>query len=142
MKFSSHLKAGLAISAIAGAGSYLFFGDTLSAAYAAALTLTGSLFPDLDTNSIPSRWAARIGLLITFICLYTKTYLPAVVAGGLFFAVKSGKHRGFTHSYALPLIAIIVGISSGNFLFCAFGIGLIVHFFLDGLSLLVAENWF
>lgn len=141
MNFSSHAKAGLIVSGLAAGANFLFFGGAQQTVFAAALCFVGSVFPDLDTDSIPSRWAARAGLAFCCLCLYQKVYLPAVIAGMLFFAVKSGKHREFTHSYGVAALAIIIGVSIGNFFYCAFGVGLLCHFIVDGLSPLDPGNW-
>lgn len=133
MNFASHDKAGFWCSVITGAAGYLFRTPE-TALLAGALCFIGSLAPDLDTDSIPSRWAARGGLILSAICLYTKVYLPAVIAGLVFFALKSFPHRSFTHSYFWPLALIAVGIYEQSFLYPAFAIGLICHLILDGVG--------
>ena len=142
MKFSQHAKGGVIAATLTAASQFAIVNDWKMAGLSGVLCFIGSIFPDLDTESIPSRWAARLGLVFSLICFYTKNYLPAVIAGSLFFLIKSGSHRGFTHKYFFPAICIGVGIGVGNFLHVSFGVGLIVHFWLDRISIFEWKNWF
>jgi len=141
MNFSQHAKAGLISATIAGIGYYTFANDLKTAVMSAALVFIGSVFPDLDTESIPSRWAARIGFIFSLLCIATNKLLPAAIIGALFFLIKSGKHRGFTHKYSLPALCITAWFFLGNVPCAAFGVGLLVHFGLDKISPFQWKNW-
>jgi membrane-bound metal-dependent hydrolase YbcI (DUF457 family) len=141
MNFTSHAKAGFWTALIAAVTSFLIKNDLRFSLLAGALCWVGAVLPDLDTDSIPSRWAARLGLAFTCLCIYTGSLFPATIAGLLFFAVKSTVHRGITHSYFLPLLCIALGIWHGNFLYGSFGIGLLCHLVVDQLSPLDSRNW-
>ncbi|MGK5094683.1 hypothetical protein WDW89_22065 [Deltaproteobacteria bacterium TL4] len=74
-------------------------------------TVFMSLFPDLDTGSIPQRWFFRI-VFILLIFLYFKKWMDifAVVAFSALLPVVH-KHRGWTHWKITPwLIALFLGI--------------------------------
>lgn len=144
MNFYSHAKAGLLAASIMGGVAAFVNKDLQTAVYSFTLTFCGSIFPDLDTESIPSRWAARAGLLFTSACIFLDNLFPAAIAGMLFFAIKSGHHRGFTHKYPLPVICILLSFYLGfwdSMLYASFGIGLICHLMLDNLRLLDSRNW-
>ncbi len=112
--------------------------------------IAGSLFPDCDTQSIPSRIYAILGLITSvffFIAGMNNFIIPLWLP---FIFAKMSKHRGWTHSPLLPLGLILVPwlifkttISSLNyqhiaeltheyrFVFLSFSIGLICHLVLD-----------
>lgn len=140
MNFPQHAKAGFYTSCLAASAGYLFK-DLRIALLAGLLCFVGSVIPDLDTDSIPSRWAARFGLGLTCFSIYTGRYFPAVVAALLFFAIKSFPHRNWTHKYFGPLICFSLGIYHQNFLYAAFGVGLLCHLLVDSLSPLDSRNW-
>lgn len=140
MNFSDHSRAGLITSAVTITGS-LFFGQHLEQAILlGAFVYIGSIFPDLDTESIPSRWAARIGLVFFCIMAYLNKPWPAAIAGALFFLVKADKHRGFTHKYWFITAFIVYGLYYHQYLACAFAIGLLVHFRVDRISPFELKN--
>lgn len=141
MNFPAHAKAGCWTALTAAVTSFLVRNDLRFSALAGALCFIGAVLPDLDTESIPSRWAARFGVAVSCFCIYTGKLLPAVIVGLLFFAVKSTAHRSWTHSYFLPCLCIALGVWHGNFLYVAFGIGLICHYVVDSLSPLDSRNW-
>ena len=149
MKFASHAKAGFVISAIA-ATLETVFRDFKTGVLAGILCFVGAVIPDLDTDSIPSRWAARFGAAFMFICVYmahehpgaaVEYYFPAAVAGLLFFTIKAFPHRSFTHSWFGPVICFALGVYHGNFLYSAFGVGLMCHLIVDRLGPLDSRNW-
>lgn len=151
MNFPDHSRAGLITSAVTATGA-LFFGDSLGAGFETwaqtkqsfllgLLVYIGSVFPDLDTESIPSRWAARIGLVFFCIMAYLNKPWPSAIAGALFFLVKADKHRGFTHKYWFIAAFIIYGLYYHQYLACAFGLGLLVHFRIDRISPFEWKNW-
>jgi len=151
MNFPEHSRAGLKVSAVT-IGGCLFFGDSIGAGLETWIQVkqsfvlgcfvyAGSVFPDLDTESIPSRWAARIGLVFFCIMAYLNKPWPAAIAGALFFLVKADKHRGFTHKYWFIAAFIAYGLIYDKFYACAFGIGLLVHFRVDRISPFELKNW-
>lgn len=140
MEFSAHAKSGL-IGGVPLAAAGLFFNDPEYFILAGVLFFIGAVFPDLDTDSIPSRWAARIGALFIFAMIAIDKLLPAAVAGLLFFVIKSFAHRKFTHKYWIPALCILLVFFFDNQLYLTFGAGIIVHFWLDKISPLSGRNW-
>lgn len=143
MNFSSHAKHGLTAGAIVAVTGSVITNDVQLSGLAGLLTFAGAIAPDLDTDSIPSRWAARIGFFGGLVLLYFQQTYVVAWAGILFFLVKSDKHRGFTHKCALPTIIFIIAIIVKNW-FCAwFALGLCVHLRIgDKLKFLDQKNWF
>lgn len=141
MNFSSHARAGLTAAAAVSVASFIYFRNFDQAALTGLVLFAGSIFPDLDTDSIPSRWAARIGFVVSLTMLYLrKPFVPAL-AGMMFFLVKSGRHRGFIHKYCFPVFFLVLGAGTGNVLYAAFGAGLVVHLWLDRISPLDGRRW-
>ncbi len=109
--------------------------------------LLGSEFPDLDTNSIPSRVAAGAGLILSAILFYYGRFPYAALLGMVFMLIKTLPHMGITHSYLLPLA--LVGASAWvfsygriyGFMAVYFGFGLIVHYGVDKMSPFKLKNW-
>ena len=141
MNFPEHAKAGLMASALPISYAVIFGSNLFQSLMAASLVFIGAIFPDLDTDSIPARWAARIGLAFSIICLSINKPYPAAILGSLFFLIKSGKHRGFIHKYWFVAACLASGYIY-NSLCYAFAFGLLVHFSLDKISVLKGENWF
>ena len=107
----------------------------------AIIVYIGAVFPDLDTDSIPSRWAARLGFAFAVIMMFLKKPWPPAIAGALFFLIKSGKHRGFTHKWAIPISLIFAGFTWDQSLCFAFAGGLLIHFAVDKISPFAMKNW-
>ncbi len=109
--------------------------------------LLGSEFPDLDTDSIPSRYTAGAGLILSAILFYYGYFQYAALIGMVFMLIKTPPHRGITHSYLLPLA--LVGVSEWvfsygriyGFMVVYFGFGLIVHYAFDKMSPFKLKNW-
>jgi hypothetical protein len=141
MNFSSHAKSGLILGPTATVLSYLFTNNVQLSVVSGLLAFIGAIFPDLDTDSIPSRWAARIGFGSVLALLYLQKPYPAAWLGLLFFLIKSGKHRGFMHKYHLPTFCFAVSMITGNLFYAAFGFGLCLHFWVDKISPLELKNW-
>lgn len=153
MLFKGHLIGSATISLAFPVSVFLFkiqtsLSDVLSAMIGVIL---GGIFPDVDTESKPSRYYA-IGLLIASVYWWgvgTPEYIwfPLVP----FLAAKISKHRGFTHSYWLAVILFFLpnimhftmfilppwGMKASYFvtrnyiLIQGFSLGLIVHSLLD-----------
>jgi membrane-bound metal-dependent hydrolase YbcI (DUF457 family) len=153
MKFSSHAKTGAAL----GVGlslTGLFTNNFEQSIFAGFLAFCGANFPDLDTDSIPSRWTARIGVVVSLVCFYLKTPWPVAWMGLMFFIAKSDKHRGFTHKYVLVAfcvafvfyptswpLGLLISFYGINWLFGAFGVGVASHLLLDDISPWETKNW-
>lgn len=153
MNFKAHALVAVSVSTTIPIMAFILkaqasFSDILSAMIGIIL---GGIFPDVDTQSKPSRYYA-IGLLIASIYWWnsgTPEYIwfPLVP----FLLAKISKHRGFTHSYWLAVILFFSpnimhflvfilppwGILISDFvtrnyiLVQGFSIGLIVHSLLD-----------
>jgi membrane-bound metal-dependent hydrolase YbcI (DUF457 family) len=112
--------------------------------------LLGSIFPDIDTESIPSKIYAAFSLVCLAIFAIRHRPWHGVILMGPYLAAKISRHRGWTHSFKLvfsliliPLVVILLAIivpSIGwlaNLLLdyyitiCCFAAGIIVHKILD-----------
>ncbi len=142
MKFSGHSRAGIITAVVLGGAGFFYFKNFDKAALIAIAGYLGAVFPDLDTDSIPSRRAAQTGLIISLCYIFTnKPWTPALL-GTLFFLIKSGKHRDFIHKYWFPAVCFILGFFLKTPLCFAFGIGVLVHFALDKVNPLSPEEWY
>lgn len=141
MNFSSHSRAGLTISAIIFCGALIVTSEFDRPLIWGLAVYIGAIFPDLDTDSIPSRWTARAGFIFAVIMLVLKKPWPPAILGAGFFLIKSGKHRGFIHKWWFPIAFIAAGCIWNQLLCFAFGAGLIVHFAVDKISPFSLENW-
>ena len=107
----------------------------------------GSLAPDLDCESKPSKIVGRIiffYLLIALLKDYSESVfesfkidtwlfnlkLPAWCAV-IFLGFKLDSHRGFTHKYIFPLIFFGIMYYTQLIWFGAFALGIIVHYVVD-----------
>jgi hypothetical protein len=141
MNFSEHARAGITASLAVSLAGFIYYNDIAKVVPVGLAAFLGSVFPDLDTTSKPSVWAARMGLVFSLICLAINKPYPAALVGMLFFLVKSEPHRGFLHKYAFIALFFAYGAIQLNPVSLAFGAGLIVHFWLDKLSPLAWKNW-
>ena len=74
-------------------------------------TLFFSLFPDLDTASIPQRWFYRIMLVILTLCYFFDRQDIFSILAFLSIFPMLHKHRGWTHNKSTPwLIALFLAI--------------------------------
>ncbi len=104
----------------------------------------GANFPDLDTNSIPSMWAARFVIVSSVYFIYIDKLIYAVIVGIIFAAPKISKHRGWTHKYStLVLIPVTVYFRFEPYTLIAisFSIGLLIHYAIDRLNPFKFNNW-
>ncbi len=105
----------------------------------------GANFPDLDTASIPSMWAARFSIISSVIFIYIEKPVYAVIVCMVFIAPKISKHRGWTHKYITPLIlsvAVFVLFKPFTLIAVAFSIGLIIgHYLPDKMNPFELKNW-
>lgn len=176
MNFKGHKEYGLKTS-WAVAISYLLFFTTYNYtiteqlvfsknlfAYSGILfiaTFIGSLSPDLDIESIPSQWVARIMVAYWVAVLWLNSVLmginsyigselsvdlnwkPAAILSLIFFVCKGDHHRGWTHALIWTPILLATAYFTGFHIIGAFGIGMAVHnWYCDDISMLRVRNWF
>ena len=139
MNFPQHSKAGAYASGAVCVISLITNQTAESIFFNSLAVYLGSIFPDLDTESTPSKWAARLGFIFVVLCLVNKNPEPAAIAGGLFFLVKSDQHRGFLHKYWFIAAFVAVGYFL-HYLAFLFAMGLLVHFWVDKISPLERKN--
>jgi uncharacterized metal-binding protein len=135
MNFDGHVKVSLVTGAATGiTASSLGLAIPFDALLLAVFAFMGGLFPDLDTHSKPSKYAARIGLVTGFILLAKHPYATAVI-GMLFMATKVDNHRGMTHSWITVIGFLVIGQIISFFSYAvAFSIGVASHLLADKYS--------
>jgi hypothetical protein len=105
----------------------------------------GSNFPDLDTASKPSMYAARFSIISSVYFIYIEKPIYAVIVCIVFILPKIGKHRGWTHKYSTPIIlsvATYLLFEPFTLIAMAFSIGLIVgHYVPDKMNPFELKNW-
>lgn len=79
------------------------------------VTLFFSLFPDLDTTSIPQRWSYRVIVLGLLALAYCGRYPEAVALAIIAMLPLLDHHRGWTHQIWAPLLFPVVVIAVYNF---------------------------
>jgi len=70
----------------------------------AATALFFSLFPDVDTDSVPRRWFYRGALAVLIYLAWSGWWVEATVVGGLAMFPLVDHHRGWTHGRFVPLL--------------------------------------
>jgi membrane-bound metal-dependent hydrolase YbcI (DUF457 family) len=112
--------------------------------------LLGSIFPDIDTESIPSKIYAAFSLFCLIIFAIKNKPWHGVILMIPYLAAKISRHRGFTHSFKLvisliliPLVVTLLAIIFpsidwlANLLLdyyitiCCFAAGIVIHKILD-----------
>lgn len=169
MNFKQHRNYGITIALLASGGFCLFsiledlhegqgilitWNLLLYCFFLFVTVLAGSFAPDLDTDSIPSKIAARVLVLFWVVVLfsgliseytpfeYELQWTPIAVFTLIFLIAKSDKHRGITHALAWVPVLLFCGLYSGNHLIAAFAIGLAAHYYCDSINPLRLKNWF
>lgn len=115
-----------------------------------AITFSASQFPDLDTDSIPSKWVSRfLALWLAAVLFfeyvpieYELQWKPAAIFTLIFLIAKQSKHRGLTHALIWVPALLIISIYTGNHFIGAFAVGLGVHYYCDGINPWKIKNWF
>ena len=112
MTFKGHLVGGV-IAGVGLAGISIQLGyippqDVNRWVGVGATTVFFSLFPDLDTSSVPQRWFFRGVLLLLFYLGWSGHYELATLVGMLSISPLLHRHRGWTHWKISPLIAALV----------------------------------
>ncbi|TLD43293.1 MAG: hypothetical protein JETT_0462 [Candidatus Jettenia ecosi] len=105
MNFKGHIIggciSGIAITAVKllSDGSLDFSSFPQEAALIFGITVFFSIFPDLDTESIPQRWFYRAVFLLLLYLGYKKHYGLATLLAIVAITPKIDHHRGWTHHY-------------------------------------------
>lgn len=112
-------------------------------AYMIPATILGGNFPDLDTQSVPSKFYAIVGLIASVYFMLIRKWEYAAFVMVPFFVAKMGKHRGWTHSYFVPAGFLAGGyfFPQYNFILSAFAVGHIVHLILDSIWIWKRKSW-
>jgi uncharacterized metal-binding protein len=111
MRFESHLTFAT-VTALASPfiahklGLYLSLNDLIQ--LIPSIILGGAISCDIDTNSKASRYYGIFGILTTLYCFYAGNYFHPLIIWIPFILAKTGKHRGFTHSWFLPAIIVLL----------------------------------
>ena len=135
--FKGHLIAGTATGIITGGTAWYITKNPIAGLVFAGVTIAGSLAPDIDVGSIPSRIFAWIGIALSALMIYNGRPTIGAYIGIAYMAFSSDKHRGITHKWILPAACFIAGwygyvTQNSNYLMLVpFGVGLIVHLCLD-----------
>ena len=77
---------------------------TLAAGGLFVLTLMMSLFPDLDTASVPQRWFFRFAFVLLVVLLLIKQMDIFAVVTLILLLPLLHRHRGWTHSRLTPVV--------------------------------------
>jgi membrane-bound metal-dependent hydrolase YbcI (DUF457 family) len=148
MNFKQHATLGIITGAVCGVtASYTGTRDLEAFAVAGLTAFVGSQFPDLDTKSTPSKWFARLAVLLvifdSFRPFYADSQIEYYYPAVLFCFMQSGKHRGWTHSYFVPMVCFGLGVyfKYDFMLFASFAMGVLSHYYLDRMSLFKKSSW-
>lgn len=108
MTFKGHLiggvLAGAGLTAVAARLGYLPPQDYHTWGWAFGTTVAFSLFPDLDTSSVPQRWFFRLVFAALVYLGWTEDYQLATLVGLLAVLPLLDHHRGWTHWKISPLL--------------------------------------
>lgn len=131
MNFKEHLIFGSISGAVVLATSFYMSNNIEESLVFCAVTVAGSLVPDIDTGSVPSRIFAWIGIAVSCMFLYHGNSKPAAIIGIIYMLFSSDKHRGFTHKWILPIACLAWAYFFKQTWPVAFGIGLATHYVCD-----------
>ncbi len=108
MTFKGHLiggvLAGIGTAAAASRLGYLPPQDYQAWAWVWGTTVAFSLFPDLDTSSVPQRWFFRLVFAALVYLGWNEDYERATFVGLLAILPLLDHHRGWTHWRLSPLL--------------------------------------
>lgn len=108
MNFKGHLiggtLAGIGVASSASHWGYLGADDHITWAVVCGITIFFSLFPDLDTASVPQRWFFRLVFVGLLYLGWQERYELATVLGLLSILPLLDHHRGWTHWKISPLL--------------------------------------
>jgi len=168
MNFQQHKDYGIGAAVVTSALYYVYMTSSYyfqSGAFAFSIDLfwyciamlllvfVGSLVPDLDTKSTPSRIVSTFLAIYWGLILFSKEindyldlnytihWVPAGVLSFIFLICSASKHRGITHALLwVPAVAGL-GIYTSDHLLVGFAIGLGTHYYCDSISPLKLKNW-
>lgn len=143
--YKAHLGVGLVAGCLclAGAVHFGYLGrEPLPLALLLGFFALGSLFPDVDTDSIGKRLFYGILLVADLVLLYQRRYEWAAWAGLAAMLPGVAHHRGWTHTWLaaliapLPILFLPVLVSDASWrdflpLYLAFAGGYLSHLALD-----------
>ncbi len=114
MTFRGHLiggvVAGIGVAGLAAHWEYVPPGDLRAWGSVWGTTVFFSLFPDLDTSSVPQRWFFRLVFGALLYLGWKQHYELATLVGLLAVLPLLDHHRGWTHWKISPLIvAVLLG---------------------------------
>jgi len=114
MNFRGHLIGGVAVgigvAEISSRLGYIPPEDPRTWAGVWGTAVFFSLFPDLDTSSVPQRWFFRIVFAMLLYLGWTQRYELATLVGILCLLPLLDHHRGWTHWKISPLVvAVLLG---------------------------------
>lgn len=138
MNFKQHAIIGAASSGIIAVGSFALTKNPAIALTFGVSLFVGSIIPDIDTGSIPSRIFAVATIILAGILMYFGLDKHAAIVGIINAALRIDKHRGYTHSWLLIIVCSAIGIVAAFgkipeyfVLLAPFAVGLIVHYLVD-----------
>lgn len=143
MNFKEHATGGIISSAICSGFAELANAETIESLKCGAIAFFFSLFPDVDTQSHISKFLAKFVVFSNLILIASGLYLYAGILGTCYAWLKMGKHRGWTHSYFLPVLFFILAFNYVEYTlyFISLAIGLLAHYFIDGMNPLKRKEW-
>ncbi len=114
VNFRGHLISGIAVGIGVAEGamrlSYIEAGDHVTWGGVCATTAFFSLFPDLDTASVPQRWFFRCVFAALLYLGWNERYDLATLVAILSLLPLLDHHRGWTHWKISPLaVSILLG---------------------------------
>ena len=101
MKFEDHAKYGVASLIVASLVTSI---DSAFEPLVIPTALAFSFFPDLDTNSIPQRWAYRALAIVLLVLNHEDMDKHAIALAIVGISPLFHKHRGWTHEIWAPFI--------------------------------------
>lgn len=105
--FAGHAVGGSIAAGVVGiVASYtnIPFVENANSLVLSGLVFLFSLFPDLDTASIPQRWFYRILFFVLCGLFFYKQFETATLLAIVFLVPILHKHRGLTHYFTFSLI--------------------------------------
>lgn len=100
--------AGVATAALAVRWGFLEGGDAAGWLRTIGITLFFSLYPDLDTASVPQRWFYRVVFGILLYLSWCGEYRQAAVLAIVAILPLLDHHRGWTHWRVSPLLVVVL----------------------------------
>jgi membrane-bound metal-dependent hydrolase YbcI (DUF457 family) len=112
MNFRGHViggvLAGVVVASAASHWGYIGPRDHITWAAVCCTTVFFSLFPDLDTSSVPQRWFFRLVFVGLVYLGWQERYELATLLGVLSILPLLDHHRGWTHWKISPLVVPVL----------------------------------